>query len=101
MSERTRPGYICADCEEDQEGFPEGRRKGDGRPLCLRCASWNVSRGEADFTARPCGLGRPFIDSLPPTWPRLRSIMVLASAVLGLSALATWIVIWMNYRGAH
>lgn len=47
MGDRTRTTFLCANCEDDFDGFPVGARSGDRRPLCQRCTTSGLEEGSA------------------------------------------------------
>ncbi len=47
MGNGTKATFLCANCEEDFDGFPSGARNGDRRPLCARCTISGVNDGTA------------------------------------------------------
>ena len=47
MELRFKPYYICRNCEDEFDNFPEGERLSDHLPLCLRCTELGVEEGVA------------------------------------------------------
>jgi len=55
---RIRTTFLCANCEDDFDGFPSGARNGDQRPLCERCTYSGVEEGTA-YAHDPMPVSRP------------------------------------------